>query len=73
MHIFEPFYRASEAKLSSIQRSGLGLSINKEIVERHRGQIMLLTSLCLVMFLGFFSLPLSTTNAANAVNLEHLT
>jgi signal transduction histidine kinase len=38
-HIFEPFYRAPEVELSSIQGSGLGLAISKEIIERHEGQI----------------------------------
>ncbi len=37
--IFEPFYRTPEAERSLIQGSGLGLSISKEIVERHEGQI----------------------------------
>ena len=39
IHIFEPFYRAPEVELSSIQGSGLGLAISKEIVERHEGRI----------------------------------
>ena len=39
IHIFEPFYRAPEAGRSSVQGWGLGLSISKEIVERHEGQI----------------------------------
>ncbi len=44
MHIFEPFYRAPEAEDSSIQGSGLGLTISKEIVERHEGQISVKSS-----------------------------
>ncbi len=38
-HIFEPFYRAPEAEHSPIRGWGLGLSISKEIVERHEGHI----------------------------------
>src|SRR5262249_8780737 len=38
-HIFDPFYRAPEVELSDIEGSGLGLSISKEIVERHEGEI----------------------------------
>jgi signal transduction histidine kinase len=38
-YIFEPFYRTLEAECSGIQGLGLGLSISKEIVERHAGQI----------------------------------
>ena len=37
--IFEPFYRLTNAQSSSKKGSGLGLSITKEIVERHNGQI----------------------------------
>ncbi|HEX3641424.1 MAG TPA: HAMP domain-containing sensor histidine kinase, partial [Ktedonobacteraceae bacterium] len=37
--IFEPFYRLASARSSSKKGSGLGLSITKEIVERHTGQI----------------------------------
>jgi signal transduction histidine kinase len=38
-HVFDPFYRAPGLEYSSIQGWGLGLSISKEIVERHGGQI----------------------------------
>jgi signal transduction histidine kinase len=37
--VFEPFYRTLEAEYSGIQGLGLGLSISKEIVERHAGEI----------------------------------
>ena len=37
--IFEPFYRLANAQSSSKKGSGLGLSITKEIVERHGGRI----------------------------------
>jgi len=38
-HIFEPFYRTLDAENSPIKGWGLGLTISKEIVERHGGQI----------------------------------
>lgn len=37
--IFEPFYRLANAQSSSKKGSGLGLSITKDIVERHKGRI----------------------------------
>jgi signal transduction histidine kinase len=37
--IFEPFYRLTNAQSASKKGSGLGLSITKEIVERHGGRI----------------------------------
>jgi signal transduction histidine kinase len=37
--VFEPFYRTPEVTYSSVQGWGLGLSISKEIVELHGGQI----------------------------------
>lgn len=38
-HLFDPFYRTSDAQRSSIAGWGLGLTISKEIVEQHGGQI----------------------------------
>ncbi|MBO0779532.1 MAG: HAMP domain-containing histidine kinase [Ktedonobacteraceae bacterium] len=38
-HLFEPMYRTYEVEYSPIPGWGLGLTISKEIVERHRGQI----------------------------------
>ncbi|HXR64853.1 MAG TPA: ATP-binding protein [Ktedonobacteraceae bacterium] len=38
-NIFEPYYRTSDARASTISGSGLGLAICKDIVERHQGRI----------------------------------
>lgn len=38
-HIFDEFYRASNAKSSNIEGTGLGLSLVKAIVDRHKGTI----------------------------------
>ena len=38
-HIFEPFYRADPSRSQRIPGSGLGLSVVKMILERHRGEI----------------------------------
>ncbi len=35
-HIFEPFYRAAD---NTIKGTGLGLTISKEIVELHGGEL----------------------------------
>ena len=38
-HIFEPFYRGSEAQSQQIHGNGLGLSIVRSIVEAHGGRV----------------------------------
>lgn len=38
-HIFEPFYRGSEARAAQIHGNGLGLSLVKNIIEAHGGHI----------------------------------
>jgi signal transduction histidine kinase len=38
-HIFEPFYRGHEARAAQIHGNGLGLSLVKNIIEAHGGQI----------------------------------
>ena len=37
--IFEKFYRGENAQLAQVPGTGLGLTITKEIVRRHRGEI----------------------------------
>lgn len=58
--IFEPFYRAAEERHPSIGGWGLGLSICKEIVEQHKGEIWVKSSE-LYGTTFFVSLPCSTT------------
>jgi two-component system sensor histidine kinase SenX3 len=38
-HIFEPFYRGSEASAAQIHGNGLGLSLVKNIIEAHNGKV----------------------------------
>lgn len=38
-HIFQPFYRTSEARASTVGGTGLGLAICKDIIEQHHGRI----------------------------------
>lgn len=38
-HIFEPFYRGGEARSAQIRGNGLGLSLVKNIIEAHGGQV----------------------------------
>jgi two-component system sensor histidine kinase SenX3 len=37
--IFEPFYRGQQTRAQRIQGTGLGLSLVKDTVERHRGTV----------------------------------
>ncbi|KNY26655.1 ATP-binding protein [Pseudobacteroides cellulosolvens] len=39
--IFEPFYRVDKARSREIGGNGLGLSITREIVEKHNGEIII--------------------------------
>ena len=39
VHVFEPFYRGPGLQTSSLSGMGLGLTICKEIVDRHHGQM----------------------------------
>lgn len=38
-HIFEPFYRVDKARSKMVGGSGLGLTIVKDIIEKHQGHI----------------------------------
>jgi signal transduction histidine kinase len=38
-HIFERFYRVDPARSSAVEGAGLGLSLAKWIVDRHKGRI----------------------------------
>lgn len=46
-HIFDEFYRASNTRLFKSEGSGLGLSIVKQIVERHNGTIKAMSPSCI--------------------------
>jgi signal transduction histidine kinase len=39
-NLFKPFYRSDSAEISGIEGSGLGLHLVKNIVERHRGEMI---------------------------------
>ncbi|MDP4181700.1 MAG: ATP-binding protein, partial [Bacillota bacterium] len=43
--IFEPFYRVDKARSREIGGNGLGLSITKEIIDKHGGEIVIESSL----------------------------
>ena len=40
-HVFEEFYRTDDAQRSEEEGSGIGMSITKEIIEKHHGKIWL--------------------------------
>jgi signal transduction histidine kinase len=40
LHVFSRFWRADDARASSTGGLGIGLAVTKEIVERHRGAVM---------------------------------
>ncbi len=39
-HVFEPFYRGRGARAAQTEGSGLGLSLVKEVVDAHRGNVI---------------------------------
>lgn len=41
-HIFKPFYKVDKARNSAVKGNGLGLSIVKQIIDGHRGNIRVL-------------------------------
>ena len=57
-HVFDRFYRANHSRTFSTDGSGLGLTISKQIVEAHGGQIWAQSSLGVGSTFAF-SLPLS--------------
>ncbi|MEG0473700.1 MAG: HAMP domain-containing sensor histidine kinase, partial [Solibacillus sp.] len=44
-YVFDHFYRGEEARTSSTGGSGLGLAIVKQIVEKHKGQVNIQSTL----------------------------
>ena len=56
-HLFQPFFRASNAKASAIEGTGLGLHLVKNIIERHGGKMRFKSTLGAGSTFGF-ELPL---------------
>ncbi|WP_261381248.1 sensor histidine kinase [Paenibacillus cremeus] len=44
-HIFEPFHKVDKARSSSVKGNGLGLSIVKQIIDLHQGEIQVSSNL----------------------------
>ncbi|MEO8396379.1 MAG: HAMP domain-containing sensor histidine kinase, partial [Chloroflexota bacterium] len=55
--LFQPFFRASNAKASTIEGTGLGLHLVKNIIERHGGKMRFRSTLGAGSMFGF-ELPL---------------
>jgi PAS domain S-box-containing protein len=59
-HLFRPFYRAKMSETATIEGTGLGLHLVKNIVERHGGNVVFYSELQKGSLFGF-RLPLAQT------------